>query len=120
MVITHDLPTDSVLRRHALTEHNRERGLPPTDSVLKRHYEQLMGTPASSPETLAPAGPAIKPALPATAAKAPGAATAQRAPTPAAAPTRAAVAAPVSPAPATTAEARSGGIFGWLRRLFGG
>ena len=41
MDFLNDLPTDSVLRRHALTERNRILGLPPSDSVLRRHYEQL-------------------------------------------------------------------------------
>ncbi len=42
------LPTDSVLRRHALTERNRILGLPPTDSVLRRHYEQLQAASLAS------------------------------------------------------------------------
>jgi hypothetical protein len=54
MVLPNDLPTDSVLRRHAATEQNRILGLPPSDSVLRRHYEQL-GTMRPVGATAAPA-----------------------------------------------------------------
>lgn len=54
MVLANDLPTDSVLRRHALTEYHRDLGLPPSDAVLRRHYEQLKAAQqmsASAPPT---------------------------------------------------------------------
>ena len=81
MVFPNDLPTCSVQRRHALSEHARVLGLPPSDSVLRLHYEQLLS--------------AQRPVL----AAATAAASVAR-----------------SAAPSTS----GGGLFGWLRRLFGG
>jgi hypothetical protein len=94
MVLMDNLPTDSVLRRHAITERERELGLPPTDSVLRRHYEQLMGLLQ---------GDAAQPGAPAR-------------PATAGAPLRAAAA---QPARAAAAPSSGGGLFGWLRRLLG-
>lgn len=54
MFLPEDLPSDSVLRRHALTEYQRLLGLPPTDSVLRRHFEHL----PSSASRAAPVLPA--------------------------------------------------------------
>ena len=93
MELTH-FPTDSVLRRHAETERNRELGLPPTDSVLRRHYEHLMATLQS--------------------AAAPRADAAERPRAPAQLQPAARASAP-APAPAAT----GGGVVGWVRRLFG-
>ncbi|MCB1906628.1 MAG: hypothetical protein KDH15_04605 [Rhodocyclaceae bacterium] len=102
------LPEDSVLRRHAETERNRQLGLPPTDSVLKRHYAQLRQMAAAA-GSASPAKPALQPA-----AKA--AATPRAAATPAAA----ASAAPPRAEPAATRPAPSGGgLLGWLKRLLG-
>jgi hypothetical protein len=96
MVLSNDLPTDSVLRRHAVTEKQRILGLPPTDSVLRRHYEQLQAA-------LQDGGQA-------------DAAAARVAP-------RASTAGPTASTARTTAatpSASGGGLMGWLRRLFGG
>ena len=116
------LPTDSVLRRHALTELNRILGLPPTDSVLRRHYEQLQSAgPARAAQPVAAATPAAapaaapKPVRAAPAAAAVAAAPAVAAARPAVAPIRQTPVAPAAPA----APAPSGGLFGWLRRLLG-
>jgi len=86
-----DIPTDSVLQRHAMTELNRILGLPPSDSVLRRHYEQLraaqtMGGSEASPSSSSASAPMQAPA-------------ANRA---------------AEPSPAR------GGLMGWLRRLLGG
>lgn len=102
MTLLDALPTDSVLRRHALTERERQLGWPPTDSVLRRHHAQWRAMLASQGATPAAASPspAATVAAPAVVARA----------TPAAA----AAAAPVNtPAPA-------GGLWGWLKRLLGG
>lgn len=104
MVLPNDLPTDSVLLRHALTEHNRILGLPPSDSVLKRHYEQLRSTRQPA------AAVAPKPAVAATPR-----------PAAAAAPRQTLAAVPASASPASQApQASRGGLMGWLRRLLGG
>lgn len=95
------LPTDSVLRRHAEAERNRQLGLPPTDSVLQRHHAQLQGM--------------ATPAVPAAAA--PPRAAAMPAARPAPAPAPVVAAAPKVAPPAAPA---GGGLLGWLKRLFGG
>lgn len=73
MFLPDNLPSDSVLRRHALTEYHRMLGLPPTDSVLRRHFDSLPKT-AFSPAAAAPAtrGAAHPSARPAASAPAGG------------------------------------------------
>ncbi|MCB1929279.1 MAG: hypothetical protein KDH17_14760 [Rhodocyclaceae bacterium] len=99
------LPEDSVLRRHAETERNRQLGLPPTDSVLKRHYmqlQQLSAAPAAGAATRTTPRPAAQPA-----------ATARPA-------ARAASVPPSRPQPAAASQPSSGGgLLGWLKRLLG-
>ncbi|MCB1895003.1 MAG: hypothetical protein H6945_15455 [Zoogloeaceae bacterium] len=99
------LPEDSVLRRHAETERNRQLGLPPTDSVLKRHYMQLQqrsAAPAAGATARATPRPSAQPAAPAQ----PGA--------------RAASAPPPRPDAAVASQPSSGGgLLGWLKRLLG-
>jgi hypothetical protein len=119
MDFLNDLPTDSVLRRHALTERNRVLlGLPPTDSVLQRHHAQWLAAQAASPGAAA-----APPAAPVRAAAAPAAAPARpSAPAPAARPmppTAAPAARAAAPAPVHAPPASGGGLMGWLRRLFG-
>jgi hypothetical protein len=119
MVFADDLPGDSVLRRHALTERHRSLGLPPTDSVLRRHYEQLMGVaggsePAPAVATPGAATPAAAPARPAAAASSAPASPASSSP----ASSSPASSSPASSIPAPQA-AGGGGFFGWLRRLLG-
>lgn len=99
MTLLDALPTDSVLRRHALTERERQLGWPPTDSVLRRHHAQWRAMIASQGATEA--------AAPSTSAATAPAVAARR---PAAMPASAASAA--APAP-------SGGLWGWLKRLLG-
>ncbi|BDI03806.1 hypothetical protein [Sphaerotilus microaerophilus] len=116
MVLTDDLPTDSVLHRHALTERNRRLGLPPTDAVLRRHYDQLQaallqGGRAVDTATRNSQAPASAPARAAAVAAAPAA---QRTAPPRSAATHVT---PTTTAPA--APAPRGGLFGWLRRLLG-
>lgn len=101
MTLLDALPTDSVLRRHALTEHERQLGWPPTDSVLRRHHAQWRAMLAS--QGAAPAGASSSPAA---AVEAP-AVVARATPASAAA------------APVTT-PAPVGGLWGWLKRLLGG
>lgn len=108
MVLSHTLPEDSVLRRHALTEMQRVLGLPPTDSVLQRHYAQLQSMNTGAAAVAAPAVPAS----PAVAAARPAA------PKPAAA-AAPAMAQPVRPAPAAPQASGGGGLIGWLKRLLG-
>lgn len=133
MAHTLDIPTDSVLRRHFLTEQGRTLGLPPSDSVLQRHYAQL--THALSARAAAPSRPAATPAAalkaatpvqaapvrqpaPSASAAAPAAARARVPETVTAA---AQAAAPAVRAAAPVAQpASGGGFFGWLRRLVGG
>lgn len=98
MVRSDDLPTDAVLRRHALTERDRVLGWPPTDSVLRRHHAQWMSVQQEP--------------VPASASSTPRAPT--RVVTAAPAPARVTVA-----APALVAAAGGRGLFGWLRRLLG-
>lgn len=107
MSASDDLPTDAVLRRHAITERNRQLGLPPTDAVLKRHYAQwqaALAAGAVQPAAPKPAPAPVRAAAPALAAR------------PAPAPVRPAPAA-AAPAPAA---ASGGGLLGWIKRLFGG
>ncbi len=101
MVLLDKLPTDSVLRRHAITERLRALGLPPTDVVLRRHHDQLV----ASLEARAAAAEAARLAPPARAA----------------APIAPAISPPARPAPqaAPVAAPSGGGLFGWLRRLLG-
>lgn len=108
-----DLPTDSVLRRHAITERNRAAGLPPTDAVLRRHHDQWMSVLLATPVTFPAAAPAKSAAAPAAARPAPAAAAARPAAAPAPAPAPTPTRAAAAPAPS------SGGLLGWLRRLFG-
>jgi len=96
--LTH-LPTDSVLRRHAETERNRELGLPPTDSVLRRHYAHLLATLQS---VAAPAAGSASAAAPARPQAAPRVSSA-----------------PVPPQPAARADAPAAGVIGWFRRVLG-
>ena len=103
MVLLDKLPTDSVLRRHAITERLRALGLPPTDAVLRRHHDQLV----ASLEARAAAAEAARRAASAAARPAPA-----RVAAPVAAPRPAPVAAPA-------AKPSGGGLFGWLRRLLG-
>ena len=96
------VPSDSVLRRHH-EQMQRAARLVPTDSVLRRHYEQMQQAArpkiGSSPAT----APAEPPAPPPEAAV----------PEPRSAPVRAA-------SKPETGDAGGGGLFGWLKRLFGG
>lgn len=103
MALLNDLPTDSVLRRHAITDRNRLIGLPPTDAVLRRHHDQWMCVLLAEPLSFA-----SMVASPAAAAAAP----ARTAPEAAAAPVK-------SPAASAPAVAAGGGFFGWLRRALG-
>ena len=98
------LPEDSVLRRHAETERNRQCGLPPTDSVLQRHYLQLQQMSAA---TLAPstARASVRAAAPTAAAARPATATTSAPP-------------PMSE-PAAQQPSSGGGLLGWLKRLLG-
>ena len=115
MTLLNDLPTDSVLRRHALAERQRVLGLPPTDSVLRRHYlqwteaQQAAPAPARVPQAAARVAAPANPPAPAPA----------RAPAPAVAavpaPQRPAMAAPTAAASTTS----SGGFWAWLSRIFG-
>lgn len=124
MTLFDDLPSDSVLYRHTMTERMRVLGLPPSDSVLRRHHAQWLDMLAGPRVKAEPAKAPAKPAA-ANVAAAPAVAAAPRvaaAPTAVAAPRVAPspvpqAAAPVSVAP--SAAASSGGIFGWLKRLFG-
>jgi hypothetical protein len=104
MSASDDLPTDAVLRRHALTERNRLLGLPPTDAVLKRHYAQWQAAQAARGAAPKAVAAPVRPAAPAVAAR----------PAPA----------PVRPTPAVSAPAPApasgGGLLGWIKRLFGG
>lgn len=103
MTLSDNLPTDSVLRRHAQAERNRILGLPPTDSVLRRHHGQLQ----SVLQGASPAGSLVR-------------AAAMAAPRPAAASTPPRVEAPRTAAIAPAApKTDGGGLFGWLRRLLG-
>lgn len=104
MTLSDDLPTDSVLRRHAITERNRAAGLPPSDAVLRRHHDQWMSVLLATPPTFAPrpAAAAAAPARPAASAAKPAAAAA----------------APAAAAASASAPS-GGGLLGWLRRLFG-
>jgi hypothetical protein len=120
MTLLDTLPTDSVLRRHALTERQRQLGWPPTDSVLRRHHAQWLAMLAGQTAAPAPAAvvkttaAAAKPASP-TPVVAPAAPATPAAP---AAVMRAA--APVVAAAQASAPAATGGLWGWLKRLFGG
>ena len=125
MTLFDDLPSASVLYRHTMTERMRVLGLPPSDSVLRRHHAQWLDMLAGARSKAAPAAPVKTPAT-ATAATVAAAPAAVAVPRVAAAPT--AVAAPrVAPVPqvappasvAPAAASSSGGIFGWLKRLFG-
>jgi hypothetical protein len=104
MLHSHDLPSDSVLRRHAVTELNRVLGLPPADSVLRRHHAQWQSVQQKPVPASVQPGPA-RVAAPRP-APAPMAARASAAPVPSV------PAAPVRPPAA-------GGVFGWLRRALG-
>ncbi|RZS53385.1 hypothetical protein [Sphaerotilus mobilis] len=103
MVLLDNLPTDSVLRRHATTERLRALGLPPTDVVLRRHHDQLV----DSLQARAAASEAARRAASTVARPAPA-----RVSAPVAAPRPA-------PAAAPAATPSGGGLFGWLRRLLG-
>lgn len=107
MVLLDNLPTDSVLRRHAVAERMRALGLPPTDAVLRRHHDQLVGAVQAR-------------AAAAEAARIEAALAASLAATRAASRAAAARAARPAPAPvAAPAPSSGGGLFGWLRRLLG-
>ena len=127
MVLTDDLPTDSVLHRHALTERNRQLGLPPSDAVLRRHYDQLQAALLQGSRAVGTVGavgavgavgssPRSEAAPARVAAAAPAAAVASPS---RAAPPQPAAASTTPPAATPTAQAASGGLFGWLRRLLG-
>ncbi|MDP4301094.1 hypothetical protein [Leptothrix discophora] len=103
MVLLDNLPTDSVLRRHATTERLRSLGLPPSDAVLRRHHDQHV----AALQVRAAAADAARRA----AAPLPRSAPA-RSPAPPAAARPAPVAAPA-------AGSSGDGLFGWLRRLLG-
>lgn len=121
MVFTDDLPTDSVLRRHALTERNRILGLPPTDAVLRRHYAQWQavlqgGRTAGAPLRSAPPAALPRPLPPVAAAPATAVRSAVHPPV-----QSVAVTAPVPGGrPEAAPKPAAGGLLGWLRRLFGG
>jgi len=116
MFLPNDVPTDSVLRRHATTEHHRILGLPPTDSVLRRHYEQLETASQERGQAVADAAARVLPKAATPASSAPAAVAA-----PPAAPTQSApVARAAAAVPAAAPVASGGGLMGWLRRLFGG
>jgi hypothetical protein len=105
MSATDDLPTDSVLRRHAITKRNRSLGLPPTEAVLRRHHDRWMSVLLASPVTFAPSSNATPAATPMRAAQSSTASSGS------------------SPAEALAGSASAsggGGLMGWLRRLFGG
>lgn len=109
MTLTDDLPTDSVLRRHAIAERNRILGLPPGDSVLRRHHEQLQSI---LPGAARASAPSRVRAMPAASIQAAVPAPAAPVPRPAA-PSASAATLPPASRPAT------GGLLGWLRRLLG-
>ncbi|HNG78156.1 MAG TPA: hypothetical protein PLW24_01700 [Burkholderiaceae bacterium] len=123
MALSDSLPSDSVLRRHALTERNRILGLPPTDAVLRRHFDQWRAAQqahaAAQPRPAAVMAAAPRAAMPAARAAAapavsPAASTIVPSPRPRIPP------APVPmPAPRDAAPSGGGGLFGWLRRIFG-
>jgi hypothetical protein len=119
MALSDSLPSDSVLRRHALSERNRILGLPPTDAVLRRHHEQWEAAQAAQ---LAGAAPLASSAAPRSATVK---AAAPRAAAPVAAPAVQPAHPRIPPAPVPMPPARSaapsggGGLFGWLRRIFG-
>ena len=98
-----DYPEDSTLRRHhesaAAFAWQAFLALPPSDSVLRRHYEQqraAVANPVPSRPSAA-AGPA--PTRPAPVAGVRRETTTGARPRP--------------------AESTGGGLFGWLKRLFG-
>jgi hypothetical protein len=68
MVLLDKLPSDSVLRRHAMTERCRVLGLPPSDSVLRRHFAQLQQAVLQVATVEPPARTAAAPARPSAAA----------------------------------------------------
>ncbi|MCB1786297.1 MAG: hypothetical protein KDJ33_08610 [Gammaproteobacteria bacterium] len=106
-----DYPEDSTLRRHhesaAAFAWQAFLALPPSDSVLRRHYEQqrvAVANPVPNRPTAAP-DPAADPAAdPAPTRPAPVAGVRRETTTGA------------RPRPA---ESTGGGLFGWLKRLFG-
>ncbi len=114
MVHLDTLPSDSVLRRHALGERNRILGLPPTDAVLRRHYAQLqaaLSERAQLPQAQAAAEAARPGSAPSVSVPQHAAAVAPK--------LAAGPAAPLAPAtPAAPAKAEAG-LFAWLRRMLG-
>ncbi len=120
MTISLDAPTDSVLRRHAMTERIRLVGQPPTDSVLKRHYEHLCSTLTARGGEMPVAAAPQAPRVAAAAAPTPVAASSTRAPAPATAPASAQPSRPHSQAqPAASQQPAPGGFFAWFKRLLG-
>lgn len=118
MTISLDAPTDSVLRRHAMTERIRLLGQPPTDSVLKRHYEHLCSTLTARGSEMPVAAAPQAPRMAAAAAPASVAASSTRAPAPA--PASAQPSRPHSQVhPAASQQPAPGGFFAWFKRLLG-
>ena len=98
-----DYPEDSTLRRHhesaAAFAWQAFLALPPSDSVLRRHYEQHRAAVANPVPSRPTAAPDPAPTRPAPVAGVRRETTTGARPRP--------------------AESTGGGLFGWLKRLFG-